>query len=532
MTKNQKPKATTSTHKQTSSMLVSSLRDMDRDPSSDESVGTKYKKDVSHMNRFGGRWVSDMASNEKDDTESVATAKLAIRDRFEEMVSKLQVDKAILDNAEKELDDAAKKWAEENLNKPKTPPGPKLPTQKNRKKAPAIAGSSPVKKRKVGSHQKSEMKHAFGDILQLVRTHAEQTIMNRVIRNAEDDNDQPVQTPSMRIFRRQLGHELDGLHGKAYSEKLIDIKRKCKERDATEEAAKKKVRDDAHEVRAMAAAENRRFSQIPLASAQKELDAYFKAQTDADVAHPPGPKDIVESASEMAQLQFIPKRKAPKKGYHFPSYFNGKTADEKLMENYTRAWVHDVFHPRFVHMVEQFPRQWFKVPIGTRQLAPGEAMPEGWPKIKYRQGNQDTCVFNSMASALWFIGKTVAANALYCLGAGTQNLSGPQMLDALLKAMKEHAPEIARAEKWKPKSLKLATYDPVKNTSPHPTLLQLLGKDGGTQHAVTTVDNWIFDSVEERALPLTQENLSHCCGTVLGFDRVYAAYRFEQRETR
>ncbi len=75
-------------------------------------------------------------------------------------------------------------------------------------------------------------------------------------------------------------------------------------------------------------------------------------------------------------------------------------------------------------------------------------------------------------------------------------------------------------------------YDPVKNTSVHPTLLQLMGKDGGTQHTVTAVDNWIFDSVEERALPLTKENLSHCCGTVLGFDRVYAAYRFERPATR
>jgi hypothetical protein len=72
-------------------------------------------------------------------------------------------------------------------------------------------------------------------------------------------------------------------------------------------------------------------------------------------------------------------------------------------------------------------------------------------------------------------------------------------------------------------------YDPVTQTSPFPTLLQLMGKDGGVQHAVTTVDNWIFDSVEKHAIPLTRQNLGRCCGTELGFDRVYAAFRFERK---
>ena len=62
-----------------------------------------------------------------------------------------------------------------------------------------------------------------------------------------------------------------------------------------------------------------------------------------------------------------------------------------------------------------------------------------------------------------------------------------------------------------------------------PTLCILHSSDGGLSHAVTVVDNYIFDSTTYRAMVINKENLDWCCGTdyyEAQFVGVYKAYRF------
>ena len=61
-------------------------------------------------------------------------------------------------------------------------------------------------------------------------------------------------------------------------------------------------------------------------------------------------------------------------------------------------------------------------------------------------------------------------------------------------------------------------------------LVCLLGDDFDNTHAITIIDNWIFDSGLERALPLTQDSLNYCCGDNTVCLKDDKGYAFVQRD--
>jgi hypothetical protein len=72
-------------------------------------------------------------------------------------------------------------------------------------------------------------------------------------------------------------------------------------------------------------------------------------------------------------------------------------------------------------------------------------------------------------------------------------------------------------------------YDILKDYHHYPVVLQLQDRDGGIQHAITVVDDYIFDSNCDYALPRTQKALDWCCSTDFcdsTFQRVYRGYVF------
>ena len=56
-------------------------------------------------------------------------------------------------------------------------------------------------------------------------------------------------------------------------------------------------------------------------------------------------------------------------------------------------------------------------------------------------------------------------------------------------------------------------FDPLTDFSPYPTLMILEGTDGGRNHAIATVDKWVFDSNLPLARPLTLDTLNWCVST-------------------
>jgi hypothetical protein len=49
------------------------------------------------------------------------------------------------------------------------------------------------------------------------------------------------------------------------------------------------------------------------------------------------------------------------------------------------------------------------------------------------------------------------------------------------------------------------TYDPLTDSSPHPTVFVPRGSDNGVTHAVCKLGGWLYDSSREHALPFEAE---------------------------
>ena len=80
-----------------------------------------------------------------------------------------------------------------------------------------------------------------------------------------------------------------------------------------------------------------------------------------------------------------------------------------------------------------------------------------------------------------------------------------------------------------PKQYRTGTLDPLTDLSIYPTLLILEGSDGSINHAVSTVDHWLFDSNWKRAKRINKKNLDWCVSSSNSANelkRVHLALRF------
>ena len=79
----------------------------------------------------------------------------------------------------------------------------------------------------------------------------------------------------------------------------------------------------------------------------------------------------------------------------------------------------------------------------------------------------------------------------------------------------QFANELLRTKKLKyvPKIFKRDQLHVLTYISCYPTLCILTGEDGATNHAVTVVGEWVFDSNLECAIPLSRSSLDWCCSS-------------------
>ena len=59
--------------------------------------------------------------------------------------------------------------------------------------------------------------------------------------------------------------------------------------------------------------------------------------------------------------------------------------------------------------------------------------------------------------------------------------------------------------------------------------------DNNTDHSITVVDDWIFDSNLPTAIAFTQENMDLCCSTLdskCTFDSIFRAIEFKEPEAK
>jgi hypothetical protein len=125
------------------------------------------------------------------------------------------------------------------------------------------------------------------------------------------------------------------------------------------------------------------------------------------------------------------------------------------------------------------------------------------------QGENDSCVFSSLASAFHQTGIPDLLLTANCLQHKSHHLSGgTNCLRAAMEIMDEKV-------KWlQPKRMK-KTFQWETDINEYMFVVGvMMDSTGSCQHAVTIFRNWIYDSNEPFALPLSKESLDCCTWTV------------------
>jgi hypothetical protein len=195
-------------------------------------------------------------------------------------------------------------------------------------------------------------------------------------------------------------------------------------------------------------------------------------------------------------------------------HFRGIFSDGRFVD-LEESWVAENFSKEFIARVknegETRKNRFFYLPPGAPRTNDGsDLINPANPIVKYRQHGEYSCLFSSLASALYYFGlhKSAMHMALLAPNYVSNSYEGLDVWPALLKEMRKCC------KKLQPQKIQLlSSYDIFENISEYPRVLQLKDADGNTQHAVTIVGTYIFDANCARALTLTRENLDYCCST-------------------
>jgi hypothetical protein len=138
-----------------------------------------------------------------------------------------------------------------------------------------------------------------------------------------------------------------------------------------------------------------------------------------------------------------------------------------------------------------------------------------------------SCVFNSIMNAFHYINDYQARNEIFENMAVSLDYT---KMSAVCHSRSSFAAYIVNHNLQGYKVIKLrGDFDILQDRSMWPTLCVLESSSNVIMHAITTVENYIFDSNLSTAIELTRDNLDWCCSsdfTKGEFKRVHAAYRF------
>ena len=177
--------------------------------------------------------------------------------------------------------------------------------------------------------------------------------------------------------------------------------------------------------------------------------------------------------------------------------------------------------------------KWVPVPLGASRE--GEQMEDRFVKsvlVKYPQFDKETCAFTSVASALHYCSATLkmgnkeVASKISNSSVGfAKGKSARQQLDFIGKLVKDNSTFFKKTQ-LRSKKKAVETWDSLNKFQPGPTIIVLLGADGGQNHCVTLVNDLVFDSNCYYAMRLNKETLDWCCNCKGGFKRAVYGVRF------
>jgi hypothetical protein len=243
-------------------------------------------------------------------------------------------------------------------------------------------------------------------------------------------------------------------------------------------------------------------------------------------------KDFITPLTEDGMLATlkVDKCKIIRVKYYPPKYAhiydNGK--DEVTDEIHTEAvWKglmddgqsvsirEDVIRAQFGSMFVQEMKtlgvtKYVPIPVGSCRSSIMKIFPElrceKAPPVKFMQGEMDTCVFSSLASAFHQTSIPDLVRVANILQTKSKKLCGGT------KSMTSAKKIVADNVKWlEAKRLLPNTFSWEEEINDYMFVVGII-KDNTNccQHAITIFRNWIYDSNEPFALPLSKESLDYC----------------------
>ena len=133
------------------------------------------------------------------------------------------------------------------------------------------------------------------------------------------------------------------------------------------------------------------------------------------------------------------------------------------------------------------------------------------------------CLYYSTASVLYYLGDMFGATVMKNQGDAVRVLSHSKFhhlmisLGYVLRKNQKQSPRVTINECRKDDFI----------------VGQLCGNDGGTEHVIGMVDDLIFDSNNDVAIPLTDYSINRCCG-IVGFKTFHHldVYHKKYQETK
>jgi hypothetical protein len=252
----------------------------------------------------------------------------------------------------------------------------------------------------------------------------------------------------------------------------------------------------------------------------------------------------VNEEGMLATIQ-VDERKIIRVKYHPPKDGTDNGIWKGLLENGSQLpigqdLVQEQFGPRFVKECKKFGvRKFIPIPVGMNKSSLMDIFPnlrcENAPPLKFMQGEIDSCVFSSLASAFYQTSipdLVTVANVLQ--RTSTKFCGGAKSIYAARCIVEEHV-------KWLQVKRIPRKFDWENDINDYMFVVGVINDSTNCcQHAVTIFRNWIYDSNEPFALPLCKESLDLCTWEVKNgaidqtssFVSFIDGYIFHERESK
>jgi hypothetical protein len=200
--------------------------------------------------------------------------------------------------------------------------------------------------------------------------------------------------------------------------------------------------------------------------------------------------------------------------------FNGRQANGNVVKGITRQWLYTNFYEKenkfYRQLIYGNSEKEFPVPVGKSRTSSASAteiqLPTKGPTLKYTQGTENSCIVCSLASALMEFGDKYASSYVYRRLVTVREIQTSNRMVYVYDLMSgHHRMKGERALKYEAKRWKCDKYNILEQYTEVPVLCRIQDTLGATDHCVTVLRNWIFDSNYSHALPRTLKWLNFIC---------------------